>query len=202
MRPARLVVTSLAAVAFAAAAAFAAGQQHGAGDPDHAGHAGHGSATASADPSVTPLTEPGQGAFAALSEAVAALVADPDTDWSRVDVVGLREHLLQMDALITDTVAEARAIDGGHEFTVRGEGRALEAIRAMVPAHARVLEAGVGWETEVEPIEGGAVLRVRSDDAAERERIGALGFHGAMVTGDHHREHHWAMVRGGTPHGH
>ena len=201
MPPARLVVVSLAAVALAVAA-FAAAQRHDAVGTDHAGHAGHGANSASTDPSATPLTEPGQGAFAALSEAVAALATDPDTDWTRVDVAGLREHLLQMDALITDTVAEARAVDGGHEFTVRGEGRALEAIRAMVPAHARVLEAGVGWETEVESIEGGAILRVRSDAAAERGRIGALGFHGIMVTGDHHREHHWAMVRGEAPHGH
>ena len=106
-----------------------------------------------------------------------------------------------MDALITNTVAEARAIDGGHEFAVREEGRALEATRAMVPAYALVLEVDVGWATEVEPIAGGAIQRVRSDDAVERERVGALGFHGAMVTGDHHREHHWAMVRGGAPHG-
>ena len=201
MRPAILVVASLASAALLVAA-FAAAQRHGAANTDHAGHLAHGADATSTDRSATPLTEPGQGAFAALSEAVAALAADPNTDWSRVDVAGLREHLVQMDSLITDTVAEARAIDGGHEFTVRGEGRALEAIRAMVPAHARVLEAGVGWETEVEPIGDGAILRVRSDDAVERERIGALGFHGAMVTGDHHREHHWTMVRGGEPHGH
>ena len=201
MRPARLVVASLASAALVAAA-FAAAQRHGAANADHAGHSGHGAGAASTDRAATPLTEPGQGAFAALSEAVAALAADPDTDWSSVDIAGLREHLLQMDALISDTVADARPVDGGHEFAVRGEGRALEAIRAMVPAHARVLEASLDWDVEIEPIDGGMLMRVRSDDAAERERIGALGFHGAMVTGDHHREHHWAMVRGGAPHGH
>ena len=60
---------------------------------DH-GEPRHGAGAASADRSATPLAEPGPGAFAALSEAVATLAADPDTDWSRVDVAGLREHLL------------------------------------------------------------------------------------------------------------
>lgn len=40
--------------------------------------------------SVRTLTEPGQGAFAALSEAVRVLEADPETDWTKVDLVGLR----------------------------------------------------------------------------------------------------------------
>ncbi len=113
----------------------------------------------------TPLTEPGQGAFAALFGAVVALAAYPDTDWSQADVAGLREHLLQMDALITDTVAEAHTVDGGHAFAVCGQGRALEAIRTMVPAHARVLEASLGWEVKIEPI----------DDGSQRDHGGPRG---------------------------
>ena len=37
--------------------------------------------------------ETGQSAFAALAEIVAILQADPETDWERVDIAGLRRHL-------------------------------------------------------------------------------------------------------------
>ena len=37
--------------------------------------------------------EPGQGAFAAMQEIVAILEADPTTDWSKVDLPALRQHL-------------------------------------------------------------------------------------------------------------
>ena len=42
------------------------------------------------------VTEGGQGAFAAIAEVVALLDADPATDWSRVDIEGLRQHLIDM----------------------------------------------------------------------------------------------------------
>lgn len=54
-------------------------------------HAGmhHGDA---AEASVPKL--PGQDAFGALQEIVGILEADPATDWSKVDLDGLREHLI------------------------------------------------------------------------------------------------------------
>src|SRR5690348_17327314 len=39
------------------------------------------------------LREPGQAAFGAIQEMVESLQADPQTDWSKVDVDALREHL-------------------------------------------------------------------------------------------------------------
>ena len=56
---------------------------HAGGTMDHATHS-----ASAAERSV--LREPGQGAFAALSEVVRVLEADPETDWSRVDLAGLR----------------------------------------------------------------------------------------------------------------
>ena len=44
-------------------------------------------------------TEAGQGAFAAIQEIVAILEADPDTDWSKVDIDALRQHLVDMNAV-------------------------------------------------------------------------------------------------------
>src|SRR5665213_2414926 len=42
-------------------------------------------------------TQPGQSAFAAIQEIVAILEADPKTDWSRVNIEALRQHLIDMD---------------------------------------------------------------------------------------------------------
>ena len=46
-------------------------------------------------------TEPGQGAFAAIAEIVAMLTTDPETDWAQVDIAALRQHLIDMDNLVT-----------------------------------------------------------------------------------------------------
>jgi hypothetical protein len=45
---------------------------------------------------VVPM-QPGQGAFAAIQEIVEILEADPETDWSKVDIGALRQHLIDMD---------------------------------------------------------------------------------------------------------
>ncbi|MFX5914869.1 hypothetical protein ABTE45_18800, partial [Acinetobacter baumannii] len=42
-------------------------------------------------------TQPGQSAFAAILEIVALLEADPATDWSKVNIEALRQHLIDMD---------------------------------------------------------------------------------------------------------
>jgi len=40
---------------------------------------------------------PGQDAFGAIQEIVQILDADPKTDWSKVDLEALRQHLIDMD---------------------------------------------------------------------------------------------------------
>ncbi|MFI5002553.1 MAG: hypothetical protein ACHQK9_21925, partial [Reyranellales bacterium] len=40
---------------------------------------------------------PGQDAFGAIQEIVRLLEADPKTDWSKVDLEGLRQHLIDMN---------------------------------------------------------------------------------------------------------
>ena len=40
---------------------------------------------------------PGQDAFGAIAEVVQMLDADPSTDWSKVDLERLRQHLIDMD---------------------------------------------------------------------------------------------------------
>ena len=147
-------------------------------------------------------TEPGQGAFAAIQEIVAILEADPATDWSKVDLPALRQHLADMNALAVSAKVTEREVPGGFEATISGAGRAGAAARRMVPAHALVLAKVEGWKVSVKaPAGGNIVLRVTSFDPRLLPRIRGLGFFGMMVTGAHHQSHHLAIARGeGMPH--
>ena len=115
-------------------------------DAHRHGHAGHAEMISATPP--VPLSDAGQSTFAALAETVAALTADPETDWSRVDVDALREHLVSMDRLVLDAAVETDVLDDGYRFTVSGDGRTRQAIHEMVPAHAAVLAAETAWEVD------------------------------------------------------
>jgi hypothetical protein len=144
--------------------------------------------------------EAGQSAFAALAEVVALLGADPNTDWTRVDIAALREHLVDMDEVTLHARASVEPVPGGITAEVEGEGRTREAIHRMVPAHAVELEGMGIWEARAEVTPRGARLVVRSDDPAVESRIRGLGFFGLLAVGDHHQPHHLAIARGLRPH--
>ncbi|QFU07217.1 hypothetical protein PARPLA_01264 [Rhodobacteraceae bacterium THAF1] len=148
------------------------------------------------------LTEPGQGAFAALSEVVRVLEADPDTDWSQVDLVGLRAHLVDMDRLVLETQVTETALPDGLSALATGNADTLATLRRMIPAHAAQLTRDDRWTVEVSERENGFALRVTSDDPAVIARISGLGFFGLMASQDHHREHHLMLARGEDGHGH
>jgi hypothetical protein len=144
-------------------------------------------------------TEPGQAAFAAISEIVRILEADPATDWSTVDLEALRQHLIDMDDLTLRAVVRANAIAGGLEMTVTGTGRVAEAIQRMVPAHAPMMERAGPWRAVVTPVDGGvrwSVTAREPTDLATQARIRGLGFIGLMVQGAHHTEHHLMIAKG------
>lgn len=140
--------------------------------------------------------ETGQSAFAALAEIVGILQADPETDWERVDIDGLRRHLVNMDLLTTDAVVTRMLRPEGARFEIWGTPRILEAIRAMVPAHAPFLEAETGWDVVTEDLNDGVALIVDGNAA----QIQGLGFFGLMAIGAHHQEHHLMLARGAAPH--
>jgi hypothetical protein len=142
-------------------------------------------------------TEPGQGAFATIQEIVAILEADPATDWEKVDLPALRQHLADMSALVLSAKVTEREIPGGFEATVSGAGRGGAAARRMVPAHAVELAKIEGWAVSVKaPAGGNVILRVTSFDPRLQPHIRGLGFFGMMVTGAHHQPHHLAIARG------
>lgn len=158
--------------------------------PPH-GHAGmHQSAAA-----VTP-TLPGQDAFGTIQEIVRILEADPTTDWSKVTLAALREHLIDMNEVTLKAAAAERTVDGGIAIEVTGNGRTLDAIRRMIPAHARELDQLPGWRARTEALPDGIQLTVTSADPKEVARIRGLGFIGLLVSGGHHQPHHLAMARG------
>ena len=152
------------------------------------------------DEAAAPVTEGGQAAFVAIQEIVARLMADPDTDWSRVDIEALRQHLIDMDnvTLRADVVRED--IVGGARFTVTSADPVVQAsIRAMVMAHVATMNGVEGWDMRAEEVDGGAVMTVTGTAIA---RIRGLGFIGLMTVGMHHQAHHLALASGQNPHDH
>src|SRR5258708_3740127 len=91
---------------------------------------------------------PGQDAFGAIQEIVEMLNADPKTDWLKVDLETLRQHLIDMNEVTLKAVATAKAIDGGVEVGVTGDGRTLAAIQRMLPAWAATMNGHNGWSTK------------------------------------------------------
>lgn len=145
---------------------------------------------------------PGQDAFGAIGEIVAILETDPATDWSKVDLEALRQHLIDMNDVTLNTVAVAKPVDRGIEITVTGTGRTLAAIQRMVPEHAKEIDGQNGWSAKARTISDGVLLSVTSNDPKQVAHIRGLGFIGIMVSGAHHQAHHLAMAKGEPMHGH
>lgn len=164
------------------------------------GHSHKADGTHSATQVQTLPQEPGQGAFAAIAEIVRLLAENPETNWADVDIDALREHLKDMDLLVSDTDIRSAPIAGGLELRIRTIGEAGEAASRMVPAHAPMLEAETGWSSRLTPTDGTLIWRVTADHA--EARIRALGFFGLMAIGDHHRAHHLAIASGDRGQGH
>lgn len=143
-------------------------------------------------------TMPGQDAFGAIQEIVHMLQADPSTDWSKVDIAALREHLIDMNEVTLHAVAHERMLDGGIEIAVTGAGRTLPAIKRMVPAHVAELRK-LGWNASTEVLPDGVKLTVLANGAANLVKLKALGFMGIMVQGAHHQIHHLMMAKGEIP---
>ena len=146
----------------------------------------------------TTPTMPGQDAFGAIQEIVRMLEADPKTDWSKVNLEALRQHLIDMNEVTLKADAVTKPIDGGIEVTVTGTGRTVEAIQRMVPAQAHQVDQRHlnGWSAKTEPLPNGVVLTVTSSDPQQVQHIRGLGFIGFMASGSHHQAHHLAMAKG------
>ncbi len=147
-------------------------------------------------------SSPGQAAFGALQEIVTLLQADPKTDWSKVDIDALRQHLIDMDEVTLRASVRKEPVENGLRMTVTGTGRTLEAIQRMLPDHAREIDGMNGWTVKAALVADGVVLTVTAAKPAETVKIRALGFMGIMAQGGHHQRHHLAMAKGEMAHHH
>lgn len=147
-------------------------------------------------------TRAGQDAFGAIQEIVHILEADPATDWSKINLEALRQHLIDMNEVTLRANAAPKPIDGGLEIAVTGEGRTLAAIQRMIPDHAQELDQMNGWHAATETLPDGVRLTVTSSDPKEVAHIRGLGFIGLLVSGSHHQQHHLAMAKNEMVHQH
>jgi hypothetical protein len=138
-------------------------------------------------------TMPGQDAFGAIQEIVQILQSDPKTDWSKVNIDALRQHLIDMNEVTLHAAATQRVLDDGIEITVTGEGPTLQAIKRMVPAHVKELRE-IGWNAKSDDLPNGAKVTVMASEAEPLTKLKALGFMGIMVEGGHHQQHHLLMA--------
>lgn len=144
--------------------------------------------------------ETGQSAFAAIQEIVAMLNANPATDWSKVDIEALRQHLIDMDNVTLGAVVSASQMGDSMRFTVTGEGAVQDSIKRMVLAHAATMYRIDGWAFAAESTQTGAILTVTPPDPASMTKLKALGFIGTLTLGMHHQQHHWMLANGINPH--
>ncbi len=152
---------------------------------------------------VAPPIQPGQAAFGAIAEIVARLDADPTTDWSKVDVEALRQHLIDMDNVTMRSRITTEPVPGGFRAQVTGEGPVAASIRRMTTAHARQMVGEGAFNAEVTEIPGGVRMTVTSktpDDARSVARLRGLGVIGVLALGSHHQMHHEMMAKGMGPH--
>lgn len=159
----------------------------------------------SPDSSATPIsrlaTLPGQDAFGAIAEVVSILRADPTTDWSKVNVEALRQHLIDMNAVTLQSAVVSTNIPNGVELRVTGDARVREAAHRMLSAHSQTLIAE-GLNAKVSDGENGVVWSVTSPDGTRASELRALGLAGILTIGNHHPVHHLQLARGETPAGH
>jgi hypothetical protein len=186
-----LLLLGAAALSLAATAAEPQ-HQH---EHEHGHH--HHAATA------TPLTAPGNDAFAAIQEVVEKLLADPATDWSRVDLEALRRHLVDMrNFTLNVEVTKRQPIDGGVTFTVKPTTPgAAESLDRLFSAHPAMLKQESGWDmAATENEDGSYTARVTGATPQDAAKIRGLGYIGLVAFGKHHQAHHWQMATGADPH--
>jgi len=161
----------------------------------HRGMDGHGAMHGQRSGAIGVPTMSGQDAFGAIQEVVQILQDDPTTDWSKVNIGALRQHLIDMNEVTLHAAAAERMLDNGIEISVTGEGHTLDAIKHMVPAHVNELRE-IGWNAKSDELPNGIKLTVMASEAQPLTKLKALGFMGIMVQGSHHQPHHLMMAKG------
>ena len=130
------------------------------------------------------------------------LDANPKTDWAKVNLEALRQHLIDMNEVTLKADADPKQIEGRLEVAVTGSERTLIAIQRMVPAWAQAMDGRQGCTTKTVPLHNGVILTVMAADPNEVRHIRGLGFIGLLVSGSMHQSHHLATAKGEFDHEH
>lgn len=152
------------------------------------------------------LTEPGNDTFGTLQEALQKLLADPDTDWSKVNMEALRQHLVDMRNFTqnVDVVSQTPVANGLEVILQPFDARVSESLDRVFAAHPAQLkrETGLDMRTEKQTVKQTVQYKITitAGNEADAVKIRGLGYIGVMVWGNHHQSHHWMMVKGGNPH--
>lgn len=150
------------------------------------------------------LTEAGNDAFGTIQEVIRHLNQDPNTDWSKVNLEALREHLVDMqDMTMNVEVGKKVKIKNGLQVFVQPSTKhAAGALARVFAAHPPQLKRETGWDMKVQKQGKGYLLRITTSKPEEVDKIRGLGYIGLMAYGSHHQAHHWMMARGINPHRH
>lgn len=145
-----------------------------------------------------PLSMPGNDIFGTIQEVVQKLENDPNTDWSKVDLEALRQHLLDMKAFTEEVkVVSQTPIENGLSIKISPETeRASEALGRLFQMHPSMLKQEKGWEMQTTPDAEGFLIRVTTENEAEVEKLRGLGYIGILAEGAHHQAHHWMIATG------
>jgi len=147
---------------------------------------------------------PGNDLFGTIQEVIRQLEADPDTDWSRVNLEVLRRHLRDMFEFSHNVdVLSQQPIDQGVRVVVTPlTQRAQAALDRVLVVHPRMLKNETGWDMRVNKSANRYEIVTTTSQASQIDKIRGLGYIGLMAYGMHHQSHHWAMATGKHPHLH
>lgn len=180
----------LAAAMLAAAATLAAAQTMNMPGMDHDGMMARSAG----------LRESGQSAFGAITEIVDRLEADPNTDWTHVDIPALRQHLVDMNEVTLNADIRAEPAGNAIRYVVTGNGRTRDAIQRMVVGHVRSMGDTTHWTLVAQQTSNGAIVTATPKQPSDLARIRALGLIGMMAEGSHHQTHHWMLANDAATH--
>jgi len=186
----RSAITACGTIALAMGLAGTSARAQSADAMDHASHAAGSSERA---------IPSGQAAYATMAAIVAMLEADSTTDWLKVNIEALRQHLIVMNEVTLGARSRQTSIPGGASMDVTGDGPVAESIRTMLRNHSAMLVKEGPYRTSVDDIPGGVrwvVTAAGPGDARTVAKIRGLGFAGLLTLGDHHTPHHIALARG------
>ncbi|SMN02217.1 hypothetical protein SPONN_618 [uncultured Candidatus Thioglobus sp.] len=152
----------------------------------------------------SPLTEAGNDIFGTIQEVITNLNANLNTDWDKVNIEALKEHLLDMrDMTVNVEVINQNKLKNGSEILIRPTNkRSIQAMKRVLSAHPAQLKKETNWQMQVQKQGDKYLLITTTDKPTEVSKIIGLGYIGLMAHGSHHQPHHWSMATGNNPHSH